>query len=129
LARCRVLVVEDSEAQCQQLEDALCSRGCDVEHAHNQFEAEVFFLAGTFDVNVVDIELVDGISGIDLARRAISKYPDACGRLFFYTVFGMDDRVGREASLIGTVLTKDHGDIETVVSAVLSAFEERTRTS
>ncbi|MDB4976332.1 MAG: Sensor protein, partial [Myxococcaceae bacterium] len=70
----RVLVVEDDEDIRELVLEMLRQRGHECESARDAEEAERALYRGSFDVLFTDVSL-PGMSGIELARRAVQRSP------------------------------------------------------
>lgn len=73
----RILIVDDDEALCALLADALGGEGLEVVCAHNDRDAYGLIpTLPTFRVLVVDVDLGAGTTGFDVARFARRVLPD-----------------------------------------------------
>lgn len=80
----KILIVEDDEAMRVFLAQALERVGHDVETASDAESADAVLRSHVVDLLLADIELA-GDNGVELARRAVHKYPDLC--VLFVTGF------------------------------------------
>lgn len=72
----RVLVVEDSVLVRMVTEDTLTGAGFEVVGAGDGVEAgRILAAQGPFDIMVTDVVMPRGVSGVDLARDAVSRVP------------------------------------------------------
>jgi len=71
----RILIVEDDAASLDAVCELLMTMGFTAQRAANAQTALEALSAETFDVLLTDV-LLPGISGIELARRAVSMWPD-----------------------------------------------------
>ena len=74
----RILLVEDEAALLEMISDVLDAEGFEVQTAVNGVAAlDVLDQHAPFDYVVSDVMMPEGVSGIDLARRAAAIQPGA----------------------------------------------------
>lgn len=86
-----ILVVDDSEMQCEVLKEILESAGLHAVTAKNAEDAFALMESEDPKVALFDLVLGDGENGVDLYRALHEKYPSLKG--IIYTGYGPEEEV------------------------------------
>ncbi len=118
----RVLLVEDSATIVRQLKNACSEEGVSkAEHATNAQDAARLIAEHAFDIAVIDVMLLDGATGIAIARALRASQP-SCRIL----LCSSDNYQMTAASMKAMYVQKGPGFIDRIRAIIRSAKKEAT---
>ncbi len=117
----RTLLVEDNEYVREQLTWLLEEEGLDVVACASGEAAETAFTARTFDLVVTDVSL-PGMSGVELARRILSRSPRCW--LVFHSGHPMEDRLHQFGPRVRALMKPfEVDDLRRLLDEVQASFD------